>query len=78
MDDEHQLDLTSEPPIAPAADAQRSPSKRNNPRPSLRVFFACCRVYANVVIPTGVLDSRLTSLRMHCPRCARLEEIRLD
>ncbi len=75
-----QLDITSEPtPIQPTVEqSTRSAKKRASQQgTSARVYFKCCRVYAVVRIPNGVLNGELSSWRFHCPRCGELSEIPL-
>lgn len=81
MNDDSQLDLTSEP-FSSAANESHSARKEtkpvSRPKPTMRIFFNCCRVYAVVYVPAGVLNGRLSSWRFHCPRCGNLVDIPLD
>lgn len=81
MNEDSQLDLTSEP-FPSSADESRAvhgqPKPINQRSPTMRIFFNCCRVYAVVHVPAGVLNGRLSSWRFHCPRCGNLVDIPLD
>ncbi|MCC7338980.1 MAG: hypothetical protein IT422_28120 [Pirellulaceae bacterium] len=81
MNEDGQLDLTSEALTSAAAGTPRQAQAAKPPRlpeQSMRVFFHCCRVYATVHVPLGVTNGRLSSWRFHCPRCGKLNEIPLD
>ena len=91
MNEPEGLDLTSEspapvpPPAQPAAGRLSSTStvaaqpeaSAARPLNAVKVLFRCCRVYAVVHVPEGVLNGQLSSWRFHCPRCGRLNEIPL-
>jgi len=79
-DPQFELDLCSDP-----GSPGQSPSNRSNgQRPHgqrlsgaspVRLYFGCCRVYAQMVPPEHVMQGRSDIWRAHCPRCGRLIEV---
>lgn len=86
MENEGELDITSEPTLGPLLPVEkragqggnrgeRGRTARKGQAHRLQVHFKCCNVYALLPIPEGVMNAQLSSWRFHCPRCAKLVEI---
>lgn len=80
MDQDGQLDITSESLLGPqtprAVGTPKSSPGRAGKR--VRLYFRCCRVVALLVPPAPILSGQLSVWRVHCPRCARLGEIAVE
>ena len=72
---EDRLDLTSEPIPPESASQPASPPSAVPERKTVRVYFGCCRVSAQVSMPARVASGQAKSWRIHCARCGRLTEI---
>lgn len=74
----NELDISSDPPMASGqAEARQSNQQelgQDSVRP-VRLYFGCCRVYAQMLPPEHVLQGRSDIWRVHCPRCGGLIEI---